>query len=70
VNQRFVYVAWMNPVTTNASKSLKIAASQGTIRNAVNGNFIKNVTDAEDGLVDGRITVTVGASPIYVEVAK
>lgn len=70
VNQRFVYVVWMNPVTTNVSKSLKIAAAQGTIRDAVTGNFIKNVTDAEDGLADGRITVTVGASPIYVEVAK
>ena len=70
VNQRLVYVAWMNPVTTSTTKSLRISASQGIVRSAVTGNFIKNVADAEDGLTDGRITVTVSASPIYVEVAK
>ena len=70
VYQRDVYVAWMNPVNTTVTKPLSISASQATIRDSITGNVLGNVSDGEDGHVDGRITVTVGASPIYVEVGK
>ncbi|MCB0130455.1 MAG: hypothetical protein KDD78_06390 [Caldilineaceae bacterium] len=63
---RTLYVAWLNPVNTDQTTSLTVpggAASITTIYGATS-----TVVDDDDGRKDGRVTVSVGGQPIYIEV--
>ncbi|MBK8902809.1 MAG: hypothetical protein IPM53_16595 [Anaerolineaceae bacterium] len=69
VNNKRVYVAWLNPVTASGTVSLRLPVSQALVRNPI-ANLQFTVLDGGDGKNDGHITVQVGANPIYVEVNK
>lgn len=70
VNQKTIYVAWLNPVDTDVVGQLKINAPGATIRDAITGNVLMNILDSDDGQLDGQITVQIQADPVYVEVDK
>ena len=63
------YVAWLNPVSTNAKAGLSIAAEEVRSTNlyGVAGPII---TDAADGADDGRVRVTISGQPVYLEVLR
>ena len=69
VTGRAHYVAWLNPVTTNGTAPLTIAAEEVRTINlfGVPGPIIN---DAADGADDGRVRVTVGGRPFYIEVIR
>jgi hypothetical protein len=69
VYNRQLYVAWLNPVYTTQQALLRLPAAQAVVRNSVTGAALF-VRDADDGVVDGRITIQVWATPLYVEIAK
>jgi hypothetical protein len=66
---RALYVAWLNPIATTATAPLKLTAPDAIVTNSLT-NFALFVQDSDDGLVDGQITVQVGATPVYVEIEK
>ena len=63
---RTLYVAWLNPINTNQVKTLHLPASQATILSVYGA--ASTVQDGDDGLLDGRIRLSVGGAPQYVEV--
>lgn len=69
VTGRAYYVAWLNPATTNGTAALSIAAEEVRPTNlyGVAGPII---TDAADGADDGRVRVTIGGQPVYLEVLR
>ncbi|WP_420641979.1 cellulase family glycosylhydrolase [Candidatus Leptofilum sp.] len=69
VLERTLYVAWLNRVDTTATSSLRIPASSANVKNSITGNEFM-VSDGNDGVIDGHITVTVGADPLFIEVEK
>lgn len=69
VNNKRVFVTWLNPVTASGTAPLRLPVSQALVRNPV-ASFQYNVSDGSDGIIDGYITVQVGANPLYVEVNK
>ncbi len=66
---RDVYVAWMDPVDTAVTQPLKLSGTQATIRQFINGTT-QIITDSNDGVVDGKVTVQITADPIYMEISK
>lgn len=69
VFSRTLYVAWLNRVDTDQTSTLRLTASSATVKNSITGNEY-NVSDGSDGVVDGRINITVGADPLFIEVDK
>ncbi|MCA9940953.1 MAG: cellulase family glycosylhydrolase [Anaerolineales bacterium] len=61
-----IYVAWLNPINTAQVKTLSLPASQATIRTLY--NITSQINDGDDGAVDGRIHLSVGGAPLYVEI--
>ena len=63
---RTVIVAWIAPVITDELDTVDLYLPQATIYDPY-GNVIANVSDADDGTIDGRITIAnVGAQPKYI----
>ncbi|MCP4363614.1 MAG: cellulase family glycosylhydrolase [Chloroflexi bacterium] len=60
-----LYVAWLDPVDTTAVKNLQLPATQATVYD-IYGNVKTVIYDG----VDGRVTVSVGGQPIYVEITQ
>lgn len=69
VNEKRVFIAWLNPVTASGTTALQLPVAQALVRNPIAG-FQYSVVDSGDGKIDGYITVQVGANPLYVEVDK
>jgi hypothetical protein len=69
VYNRTLYVAWLNPVATTETVPLLLPANQAIVRDSLTG-FAIFIQDSNDGIVDGRITVQVSATPIYVEISQ
>ncbi|MCB8926976.1 MAG: hypothetical protein H6652_15270 [Ardenticatenaceae bacterium] len=69
LNSKRVFVAWLNPVTTSGTASLRLPVGQALVRNPI-ANLEYSVLDGNDGKTDGYISVQVGANPIYVEVNR
>lgn len=69
VFERTVYVAWLNRVDTSAFSELRLPVKTATVKNSITGNVFV-INDGNDGVVDGFITVTVGANPLFIEVDK
>jgi hypothetical protein len=69
VHSRTVYVAWLNPIETNDVQFLSLPAAQATVRDSING-AISTVSDGDDGVADGKVTVQVSSRPVYVEISK
>lgn len=69
VHRRYLYVAWLNRVDTMETAPLQIVATTAKVTDSLTGDMFV-VQDGADGSVDGLVTVTVGANPLYVEVAR
>jgi hypothetical protein len=67
VHQRTLYIAWLNPVNGNEGHPLLIPATAATVK-SMEGNLIGVIMDGDDGIIDGKVTVTIGSRPIYIEV--
>lgn len=61
------YVAWLNPIDTTATASLRLEAERVKIRTTYTSYTLY---DGSDGVDDGLITVNVGAEPVYVEIVE
>ncbi len=60
-----IYVAWINPINSESSQPLHLPYQQVTLRNPF-GHSSK-LTDSADGVVDGTVTIPVGARPVFIE---
>jgi len=65
LENRDLYVLWSNDEN---SRTVSLPLSRATVTDLY-GNPVSVVEDMGDGHLDGRIKVTVGANPIYVEAA-
>lgn len=68
-NRRF-YVVWLNPVsdlTNTTTKPFQVPGTRAVVYDKT-GALVTVKLDADDGVVDNRVTVQVGNSPIYVYV--
>jgi hypothetical protein len=76
---QFFYVAWLNPVIPFSSEAvasfddstaqpLQVPGSTATVY-AKDGVLVETIHDAGDGVADGRVTVSVPRSPIYIVMA-
>jgi len=61
------YVAWMNPIESTAAVALSLPGVQATLTD-IYGNVESTVADATDGTVDGRVIISVGGQPRYIEI--
>jgi hypothetical protein len=77
---RIFYVAWLNPVAPfhnddvpgfddSARQNLTVNGKTARIINR-EGVVQQTITDAADGNTDGKITVSVGRNPIYIEILE
>lgn len=62
-----MYVAWLNPAGTDQTRPLSRPGSVATVYSKENVN-LGVVHDGDDGAQDGRVTVHVGSSPVYIVV--
>jgi hypothetical protein len=65
---RRLYIAWRNPITSNTAEILRIPAHTAVVYDIFGNSQI--VTDSQDGVVDGHITLTINGRPIYIETAR
>jgi hypothetical protein len=65
-NGQVLYVAWLGPITRTDTAPLSVPGSLATVLDIYGA--ARTVADAEDGLADGKITLAVGAQPVYVRV--
>ncbi len=66
---RALYVAWLNPVNHGNTTSLSLPAEEVRTIN-IYGQPLAQIVDESDGANDGRVTVPVGAQPVYIEVVR
>lgn len=67
VNNTEIYVAWLNPIDTTVTQSLRLSGSSATVLDSITGNMTTR-TDSQDGVTDNKITIQVGSNPVYVEI--
>lgn len=65
---RRLYIAWRNPITSDTAEILRIPAHTAVVYDIFGNSQI--VTDGQDGVVDGHITLAVNGRPIYIETAR
>ena len=63
------YIAWLNPENTNSKAMLTVAAAEVNTT-SLYGVPGPTIGDAADGTVDGRVSITVGGQPVYIEVIR
>jgi hypothetical protein len=68
VQQRNLYIAWLNPVNGSQTHPLLLPAAEATVK-SMEGNVMFTIGDSDDGIADGKVTVHVGSRPIYIEVS-
>ncbi len=65
-NGAALYSAWMNPVNTDETAVLTLSGTQAVVYDIWTSNY--TVHDGDDGQVDGQVTVTVGKTPLLIEI--
>ena len=65
VSGRNLYVAWLNVLWTEDSKPLTVAGERMLVLD-VYGKARQIVTDADDGIIDGMLTVQVSGEPVFI----
>jgi hypothetical protein len=66
-SNRTFHVAWLNPSTTDETRALQLVGAKATVRDKF-GNIAANITDAADGATDGKVTIQISGSPIFIYV--
>ena len=59
-----LYVAWFGPITRTDTAPLSMPGATATVRDIYGAT--RQVTDQSDGVVDGMITLQIGAQPVYI----
>jgi hypothetical protein len=59
-----LYVAWFGPITRTDTTPLSMPGATATVRDIYGAT--RQVTDQSDGVVDGMITLQIGAQPVYI----
>lgn len=69
ISNQTLYIAWLNVANYNNTQSqlLSLPALAITVK-SIEGNLLQVVTDGDDGVLDGRVTIAVSNRPLYVEV--
>jgi hypothetical protein len=67
-HNRSLYVIWLNPLETTSSRLLRLPANTVTVYNMF--GVAQIVSDGNDGVLDGYVTLAVTGAPIYVEVKR
>ena len=67
-NGQVLYVAWLGPITRADAAPLSVAGSLATLFDIYGA--ARTVADADDGQTDGKITVAIGAQPVYVRIEQ
>ena len=70
VQNHNLYVAWLNRVDTSATAPLRIPASVATVKDSITGSVTTLGDGNSDGVLDGFVTIVVGANPLFIEVEK
>ncbi len=65
-NGNALYVAWLGPITRTDSAALAIPGSLASVLDIYGA--ARTVADADDGQTDGKITLAIGAQPVYVRI--
>jgi len=60
-----IRVAWLNPINTPDKQPLVLKTDRAVVRTVYGVSSV--VTDRDDGMEDGRVTVHVGGQPVYIE---
>jgi hypothetical protein len=68
VRNRRLYIAWRNPLESNQAEPLRIPAQQAIVYNMFGQGQL--ITDGQDGVIDGHVTLSVSGRPIYIEVGR
>lgn len=68
--EQTIYVAWLNRVDTTATSPLRLPASVARVTDSITGSMSLIGDGNSDGVIDGHVTVTVGANPLFIEVDK
>lgn len=68
VYNRRMYVAWTNPINASNERPLQLTASQATVKDIYGNAHI--VYDGDDGVIDGRVTITITNDPVYIEINR
>ena len=68
VQNRKLLVAWVRPIKSTATHKLTVPAGTAQVRDIYGAT--STVADATDGSSDGKLSITVGGRPIYIEVSK
>ncbi|MBV7329711.1 glycoside hydrolase family 5 protein [Chloroflexi bacterium TSY] len=68
-NNRDIYVAWRNPIDSTESTPLALPGGQAIVRD-IYGAVTATISDANDGVVDGRVTVSISGQPSYIEIGR
>jgi hypothetical protein len=61
-----LFVAWLGPISRTDSKLLKLPGTSAMVSDIY--GVTRTVQDGDDGQVDGSITLSVGAQPVYVHI--
>jgi hypothetical protein len=68
VHNRVIYVAWMNPVNTNQTHTLRVPGETATVIDIYGQSTTMHNKD--DGNDDEKVRVTVTAQPVFIVVAQ
>jgi len=58
------HVAWFGPITRTDTAPLRVTGGSATVRDIYGAT--RYVADADDGAADGKITLRIGAQPVYI----
>jgi hypothetical protein len=65
---QILYIVWLDPVNTEDTADLSIPATKVSVRQLYGP--LHTVHDEEDQEQDGKVTVKIGASPVYIRVLE
>ncbi len=60
-----IYVAWINPISTEVSIPLVLPHQDVTLRNPFGHS--SQLNDLVDTIADGKVTIPIGARPVFIE---
>jgi hypothetical protein len=67
-NGQVLYVVWLGPITRTDTAPLSVPGSLATVLDIYGA--ARTVADADDGQVDGKIALAIGAQPVYVRIQQ
>ena len=63
--KKVFYVAWLNPIDASGNLNVSLPGETAQVYSKTN-SLIATIQDAADGANDGKVTVQIGGSPVYI----